>query len=186
MCQPESPNKQLQTRVKAQENPAVNLQENNYLQPERKKRGAHTRRGCLLVCLFCSFSTRRKKTKKRRRREWRRLCRARTGGERKKATERGETAWKNRPVRTIQQACIGALSVTLPQFKTNPILCRILQKPSDFCSILYSSLLKLFFFCHTTPNSIHILFVYELQTPLWLIFLKLLQVVILPKRKKKT
>lgn len=109
------------------------------------------------------------------------------GKERKKKQrereEREETTWKNRPVRTIQQACIGALSVTLPPLKTNPILCRILQQPSDFCSILYSSLLKLFL----PHKSIFYTYIICLRAsnPTSTDILKLLQVVILPKTEKK-
>lgn len=99
------------------------------------------------------------------------------GGEIKLLTEEEEeegTMWKNCPVTTVQQACIGECHectlvspVTLPHFKQrNPILYRLLQKPSKFLSALFTAGTC---FCHTFPN-------YSYDTcliasnPLWLMW----------------
>lgn len=159
------------------------------------------------VGLFiCSFSTRGKEEETGRGAGGgcRRFCRAgnRWGEEGKQLlTEEereGGTMWKNCPVTTVQQACIGECHectlvspVTLPHFKQiNPILYRLLQKPSNFFSAVFTAVTC---FCHTFPNYIYVTCLIA-SNPLWLmwklvcfvVFFVFFQAVILPTRQQTT
>lgn len=97
----------------------------------------------------------------------------------------------------VQQACIGVSvtgvhwqsPVTLPRFEQiNPILCRLLQKPSDFIKRFIQQLLCLL--PHTLPNYIYITRLIASNSPLtdvkMFFFLFFFQAVILPTRQRTT
>lgn len=158
---------------------------------------------CLLVCLFALSPPEEKK-----RRQVEELEGVVGGsvvqeidGERRgkrvadRRGERGGTVWKNCPVTTVQQACIGECHectlvspVTLPHFKQiKPILYRLLQKQSNFFSAVFTAVTC---FCHTFPNYIYVTCLIA-SNPLWLmwklVFLLLFfQAVILPTRQETT
>uniref|UniRef100_A0A3P9P0H1 Chloride voltage-gated channel 1 n=1 Tax=Poecilia reticulata TaxID=8081 RepID=A0A3P9P0H1_POERE len=83
-----------------------------------------TRSGVRLRPPLASFRDASRKTKKHQ---------APSSSAREPGTEeRGETTRKSQPVRTVLQACIGVLSVTLPRLRQIQFYADVLQKPSDF------------------------------------------------------